>query len=247
MNEKVFHVCVTVTEDPIHSVTINYHSIDDSYIVLSKDDEKFNYDEKYIPNSKEWSTKGVINSSVNSSFQNIRKVCYLKVDKLKEDTKYKFRIISDNYKSKIYYFKTPKISNEFRFLSFADMQYGNNKLSPKFIKKMKEKFLDVSLVVTSGDLVDFGDKEEEWFNIIDNDALNGLTLAVAPGDHEYWGDDSIKYTQYDLPHTFLNILHFPKNGSKSSIGSNYYFIYNNVLFIRIIELLKEDISVSSFF
>lgn len=228
---NIYHIITTITEDASNKITINYHCKDkNSYIILSKD-INFNSFNKFFPLESLWSTKKIKNSSPNSLFQQERYVCYKTIDNLEPNTKYYFKIICGNYKSDIYNFYTLNKMLPLEIISIADTQYGNNKVSLQLVEQMKSRFKDAHLILSSGDLVDFADKEDEWFNIIDNKIFNGTIFASACGDHEYWGDDSYGYTQYDEPHTYKNILHYPLNGAKDLLGTNYYIIFNRILFI----------------
>ena len=227
-----FHINTTVTTAPLNSITINYHTTErDSYVLYTTvDDVLFVKAKKVLPVARKWSTKGLQNASPNSSFYLERYICYCEISDLKCGS-YIYKIVSSNQESDIYHFNIEEESNQYSFLMLADAQYGNNHITHQLVKNLKELSPNSSLIVGSGDLVDFGDKEEEWTNMFDSGIFDGLTLGLAPGDHEYWGDDSVKYTQYTAPHTYLSTMHYPSNGAKSSTGSNYYFKYQNTLFI----------------
>ena len=227
--EKFYHINQTVTIDPKHSAMINYHSTFKDTIVYYKEASS-DYFLKAIPNVELWKTNGLKNTSPNSKFNQERFVCHVLIENLKPNTNYCYYIEGENEKSSIYHFKTLG-DGPFSFLAFCDMQYGNNNLSPAFINKLKEEFLNINLMTCSGDLVDFADKEDEWTNIVDSKAFDNMFFAMAVGDHEYWGDDTNGYTQLDFPYHFTKIFHFPLNGANSSLGTNYYFLHNEVLFI----------------
>ena len=229
---KIFHINTTITEDSKHSIMVNFHSIFNEVLLEYSKDSNFTKNTKIICQGNKWSTKGIINASEESSFYIDRFIFHIELKELEEKTKYYFRLIVNEYISPIHEFHTSGY-NDFSFLALCDCQYGLNTLSYQIINNLKKLMNNSNLLVCSGDLLDFADKEEEWINIIDNNDLNDLTLAVSPGDHEYWGDSRIKYLQYELPHTYLSMFKFPTNGANSSIGSNYYFVYNDVLFVSL--------------
>ena len=234
LKDQFFHINTTVTSNPHQSVMINYHTtLDETFVVYTTfDDQFFSKAQRVMPTISKWSTKGIKNASQSCSFAIERWVCYCQLNNLLPGT-YIYKIVGSNTESKVFWFTIEERSNPFSFLCLADMQYGNNQVTPKFIQDISALYPDISLCIGSGDLVDFGDKEEEWTNIIDSNAFNGCTVAFAPGDHEYWGDDSVRITQYEEPYTYLAIFHYPLNGARLSKGSSYYFIYNQILFIML--------------
>ena len=234
LQDQIFHVNTTVTRDPHRGVMINYHTtLDETFVVYTTfDDPSFLKAIKVKPKSSKWSTKGLKNASPSDSFAIDRWVCYCELNNLLPGC-YIYKIVGNGIESKIFQFTIEEKRDSFSFLCLADMQYGGNPVTPQFIKDIRCLYPDITLCIGSGDIVDFGDKEEEWTNIIDSDAFNGCMVAFAPGDHEYWGDDSIKITQYEAPHTYLAIFHNPLNGAPQSMGSSYYFIYHQVLFIML--------------
>ena len=227
-----FHINTTVTTAPLQSITINYHTTEsDSYVLYTTaDDVLFVNAKKVLPVAKVWSTKGLQNASPNSSFYEERYICNALIKNLQSGS-YIYKIVSNRQESSVYNFRIEEQKNDFSFLMLADAQYGNNQITHQLVQNLKALSPSSSLVVGSGDLVDFSDKEEEWTNMVDSGIFDNLTLALAPGDHEYWGDDSVKYTQYTAPHTYLATMHYPSNGAASCKGSNYYFKYQNILFI----------------
>lgn len=227
-----FHINNTVTTEPHSSVMINYHtSLNDSYILYTNaNDQLFNNALKINPTITKWSTKGLKNANQNESFSVERYICFAKIDGLASG-KYIYKIVSCKKESDIFSFVIEEARKEFEFIMLADMQYGNNQVTHELVKTIKSVAPKASLIVGSGDLVDYGDQEDEWSSLFDNHLFDGMTLAFAPGDHEYWGEHTVKYTQYEAPHTYLSITHYPLNGASICKGSNYYFMYQNILFV----------------
>ncbi len=229
-----FHVNNTVTIEPHSSVMINYHtSLNDSYILYTNaNDQLFNNALKISPTITKWSTRGLKNANQNESFSKERYICFAKIDGLASG-KYIYKIVGCEKESDIFSFVIEEARKEFEFIMLADMQYGNNQVTHKLVKTIKSVAPKASLIVGSGDLVDYGDQEDEWSSLFDNQLFDGMTLAFATGDHEYWGEHTVKYTQYEAPHTYLSIMHYPLNGAIICKGSNYYFKYQNILFVAL--------------
>ena len=99
------------------------------------------------------------------------------------------------------------------------------------IKQMLEIGGNPSLVVCSGDLVDVGGAEKEWKWLLNNEVFSKFIFASTNGDHEYWANDTSPIKYFDKPATFNAIFNNPKNGANDTKNSNYYFYYNNVLFV----------------
>lgn len=233
-NNCFFHVNNTVTTEPHSSVMINYHtSLSDSYILYTNaNDQLFNNALKINPTITKWSTKGLKNANQNESFSVERYICFAKIAGLASG-KYIYKIVGFEKESDIFSFVIEEAKKEFEFIMLADMQYGNNQVTHKLVNKIKTIAPKASLIVGSGDLVDYGDQEDEWYSLFDNQLFDGMMLAFAPGDHEYWGEHTVKYTQYEAPHTYLSIMHYPLNGASICKGSNYYFKYQNILFVAL--------------
>ena len=229
-----FHVNNTVTTTPHSSVMINYHTtLQGSYILYTTAiDHLFLEAKRVEPKITKWSTKGLKNANQSESFANERYICFAKIDGLSSG-KYIYKIVSCEKESDIFSFVIEEARKEFEFIMLADMQYGNNQITHELVNKIKTIAPKASLIVGSGDLVDYGDQEDEWSSLFDNQLFDGMMLAFAPGDHEYWGEHTVKYTQYEVPHTYLSIMHYPLNGASICKGSNYYFKYQNILFVAL--------------
>ncbi len=232
MENKIYHITSTITTNQANSIMINFHSsVKDSIVLITEEDDvSFKKAIQYPVEGLFWSTEEIANHTPHSTFTIGRYVCHVLIDGLKPNTKYLYKITNSEFTSKVNSFKTATFENEWSFFGFADMQYSNNQTSIKLINLMKEMHPDTHLFVSSGDLTDYADREDAYFNLTNNHVFDGMTLVLAPGDHEYWGDDTNGYKQLKYPYCFTNLFHFPHNGAVSSLGTNYYFIYQNVLF-----------------
>ena len=243
-----FHLITTNPgEDASTMIGINYHTYEaGSHIEYTlASDKDFENATVVYPTEKLWSIKGEQNADEKDTFYTVeRYVCSATLTNLQPCTKYKYRLVKDELISSSYFFTTAGLTNEWSFVALADCQYGKNKVSHKLIQKMQEIANNPPLFVCSGDMTDYGGREEEvtWF--LDNPVMQDFIFASAPGDHEYWARDISGQKLFTTPVVYNNTFNFPKNGAKESLNSNYYFYYNNVLFVMIDTLDSDTVSSS---
>lgn len=246
-DDEIYHILTTVTEDPSSSMMVNYHSKQaGSYVLYTKKyDTNFKEAIKVVPEEEEWSTEGMKNaSSTKSNFARKRFVCNALLTGLDARTAYIYKIVSGNFESAVNSFTTSGLTNTWNFAAFTDFQYRNNTITHKLIKNMKEIGSNPALMLCSGDLTDVADNEFEYTHIFDNEEFSNFVFASSPGDHEYWGEEDAGHPQWDFPYTFVKLFHFPDNGSETSKGTTYYFIYNNVLFVSL-DMNNSDTSTGT--
>lgn len=246
-DDEIYHIITTVTEDPSSSMMVNYHTKSTgSYVLYTKKyDTNFLDAKKVMPEEEEWSTEGMAKASqTKSNFAKKRFVCNALLEGLEARTAYIYKIVSGSVESEVNSFTTSGLTNTWNFAAFTDFQCRNNTMTHKLIKNMKEIGSNPALMVCSGDLVDVADNEFEYTYIFDNEVFSNFVFASSPGDHEYWGEEEAGHPQWDFPYTFVKLMHFPENGSETSKGSNYYFLYNNVLFISL-DMNNSDVSTGS--
>ncbi|MBP5550626.1 MAG: metallophosphoesterase family protein [Bacilli bacterium] len=233
----IFHLITTNPgEDASTTIGINYHtpkagSHIEYTLVTDKD---FSKAISLTPEEKTWSIKGQTNADEKDTFYTVeRYVCSATLTNLTPCTKYKYRLVNGSDISNTYFFTTAGLTNDWSFVALADCQYGKNKVSHNMIRTMQEIANNPALVVCSGDMTDYGGREEEvtWF--LDNPVMQDFIFASAPGDHEYWARDISGSKLFTTPYVYNNTFNFPKNGANLALNSNYYFYYNNVLFVMI--------------
>jgi len=233
----IFHLITTNPgEDASTTIGINYHtpkagSHIEYTLVTDKD---FSKAISVTPEEKTWSIKGQTNADEKDTFYTVeRYVCSATLTNLTPCTKYKYRLVNGSDISNTYFFTTAGLTNDWSFVALADCQYGKNKVSHNMIRTMQEIANNPALVVCSGDMTDYGGREEEvtWF--LDNPVMQDFIFASAPGDHEYWARDISGSKLFTTPYVYNNTFNFPKNGASLAQNSNYYFYYNNVLFVMI--------------
>ena len=155
------------------------------------------------------------------------------VSGLKEDTVYYYQCISKGYQSAVYSFKTDKKDGKFSALYVTDVHISLEEDEPDSVKESArvfsqtlenaaEKRPDLSLVLSAGDQASSA-LECEYKGFSASPVLKSVSVATAIGNHDKKG------TEYK---TFKNMPN-EDNGQlvKSYIGSDYWFVKDNALFL----------------
>lgn len=145
---------------------------------------------------------------------------------LKPDTEYMYRFSNGDTVSEVKTFKTGK-TGDFSFFAAGDPQIGagfedqDEKGWDKTLKLLPELDPSASFLLSLGDQVNRSDNERQYDAYINRDGFDGLTLAPIIGNHD---SDNHAYTEhFKVPNV--------QDKGKSNAGSNYYYVYNNTLFI----------------
>ena len=145
---------------------------------------------------------------------------------LKPDTEYMYRFSNGDTVSEVKTFKTGK-TGDFSFFAAGDPQIGagfedqDEKGWDKTLKLLPELDPSASFLLSLGDQVNISDNERQYDAYINRDGFDGLTLAPIIGNHD---SGNHAYTEH------FKVPNVQREG-KSNAGSNYYYVYNNTLFI----------------
>ncbi|MBS5941939.1 MAG: cell wall-binding repeat-containing protein [Finegoldia magna] len=153
------------------------------------------------------------------------------IKNLKPNTKYMYRVYNGNgKKSQVFEFKTqPK--GDFTFVLAGDPQIGAGKFYAdrdkweKALGTIKKQVPQMSFLYSLGDQVnEYTSKSElEYSGYIERENAKGITFATLIGNHD---SQANSYSQhFALPNLQAE--------GKTEAGSNYYFVYNNTLFIQL--------------
>ena len=148
------------------------------------------------------------------------------LDGLEPDTEYMYRFSNGDAFSEVKTFKTGG-KGDFSFFAAGDPQIGSGgHLNgedgwDKTLKLLPELDSSASFLLSLGDQVQAGKDEEEYDAYINREGFNGLTLAPIIGNHDDRGNAHEEHFKVS------NV----QNEGKSNAGSNYYYVYNNTLFI----------------
>lgn len=168
-----------------------------------------------------------------TGFSTPRNVWNATLNNLLPQTKYLYRIISDNkIYSSTYSFATASLSDdEFSFLFMTDPQYYEEKGASKFNKMTEDHIIknNIKFGLITGDISDRGGNSSYWDMFYTKSSLMKVPFVTTVGNHEYY-DSATTTTDNTIYNQFFNN---PQNGPESVKGSSYYFVYNNALFIML--------------
>ena len=153
------------------------------------------------------------------------------IKNLKPNTKYMYRVYNGNgKKSKVFEFTTqPK--GDFTFVLAGDPQIGAGKFYKdrdkweKALGTIKKQVPQMSFLYSLGDQInEYTSKSElEYSGYIERENAKGITFATLIGNHD---SQANSYSQhFALPNVQAE--------GATEAGSNYYFVYNNTLFIQL--------------
>ncbi len=147
---------------------------------------------------------------------------------LTEHTEYVYRLVNDDMISEMYTFSTGDFDGAFSFAFVGDPQIGSGNLQNgidgwnKTLDVITEK-LNPDFLVSAGDQVNTASKETEYAGYL-NPALTSLASASTIGNHD---SGSSAYSQhFNLPNESADL-------GETAAGTDYWFVYNNTLFMNI--------------
>ncbi len=159
---------------------------------------------------------------------------------LTPDTKYMYRIYDGSAYSATYYFKTAANGGEWSFLVTGDFhEYYKNYAVYRATQATKAINAGISLagqlnwpevehIVSVGDIVAWGVDYGQWQNVFNQPYIQNYSFANCIGNHDDMDRNSKSSSEYNSI-----VFNNPRNGYGDEIGTCYYYIYNNVLFIYI--------------
>jgi len=164
---------------------------------------------------------------------------------LEPGASYQYAVSSDGVNwSDAYAFKVPAATGAFKFAVIADPQLHNstfdplNRYTPDTTgSKTAKGWLDtmakivangVSFIASGGDQVDTSNNdttaETEYPLFFAPEGLRSLPFAPVSGNHD--ASTTFNY-HYNLP----NVLTFADESVETAKGRNYFYLYNNILFV----------------
>lgn len=157
---------------------------------------------------------------------------------LKPDTRYVYRIgngknwVSDGM------FRTESLKSEFTFLLFGDSQSSNYDVWKTTFSNAYQNNRTAKFFVNVGDLVDNGQKNQEWRNWFQAVAPYSGQIPVVPvvGNHETYTPEG----NFSLPVYFTKQFMLPQNGPDGLKGQVYSFDYGDVHFVILDSQFGEE-------
>lgn len=170
---------------------------------------------------------------------------------LTPDTNYMYRIYDGSDYSNVYKFKTAaNDASEWSFLVTGDFhEYYKNYGVHRAAQATKGVNAGISLagqlgwspvehIVSVGDIVAWGVDYNQWTNVMDQSYIKNYSFANCIGNHDDMDRSSNSSSQYNSI-----VFNNPRNGYNSGyeMGTVFYYIYNNVLFIYV-NYLKASVA-----
>ena len=153
----------------------------------------------------------------------------LTMSELKAETEYVYRLINGSTVSKVYSFKTGSLGG-FSFLLAGDPQIGASGSNmndsngwENTLTKSLAQFPDTEFIISAGDQVNTAADENQYAGYLNHDALSAVPVATVIGNHDTASD---AYSEH------FNNPNVSSYG-KTAAGSDYWYVYNNVLFLNL--------------
>ena len=146
---------------------------------------------------------------------------------LEADTQYVYRLVNGDTVSQTYSFKTGS-SNDFTFALVGDPQIGAGSTTSDTegwaaTLEVITNTLDPDFMLSAGDQVNTASNETQYTGYL-NESLSSLTSATTVGNHD---SGSAAYGEhFNLPNESTEL-------GTTTAGGDYWFVYNNTLFMGI--------------
>jgi acid phosphatase type 7 len=153
------------------------------------------------------------------------------LEALKPDTLYAYRVGTNEHWSEWNQFKTACSGQDpFTFLYFGDPQVDVKSMCSRVFRAAYKKAPDANFWLFVGDLVDNGDKDEEWAELFY--ALGWIPrmtpMMLLPGNHEYPDKRTLQGEAYKLFPLWRPHFTLPENGPRGLEETAYYMDYQGV-------------------
>ncbi len=151
---------------------------------------------------------------------------------LEYDTEYVYRLRSGDYVSELKYFDTDPIDH-FNFFFVGDPQIGAGNLATNIanwtntLDVATRMFPETSFLVSAGDQVEISTRPEFFAGFLAPKHLSSLAIATTIGNHDY--SSTLHKNYFNDPNTTTD----GKVYGNSKAGGNYWYTYNNVLFMHL--------------
>ena len=148
---------------------------------------------------------------------------------LEENTKYVYRLVNNDTVSKTYEFTTEDFDGSYNFILAGDPQIGasgdatnDTEGWKKTLQDSINKF-DPDFILSAGDQVNTASNESQYSGYLASEYLTNTPQANVVGNHD---SSSNAYSQH------FNLPNVSGKGATTA-GSDYWYVYNNTLFMNI--------------
>lgn len=174
------------------------------------------------------------------------------LENLQADTEYVYRLVNGTTISEIYSFQTGNNDKNFNFLFVGDPQIGEKNTTTdtaqweQTLKQASIQAPNAEFIVSAGDQVSVGNNEAQYAGYLEHAALKSLPVATVIGNHDhgyYVSGGAYKDYEYSIYNDhFNNPNKYGRDEGKTTANSDYWYTYNNVLFLN---LNSNDLSTAS--
>ena len=155
---------------------------------------------------------------------------------LSSDTLYAYRVGDGKHWSEWNQFKTAgKTPSPFKFVYFGDPQEQVRSMCSRIFRTAYKTAPDAAFWHFIGDLVDNGDKDEEWDELFDAFGwIPRMTpMILLPGNHEYPDKRYVRGRDFKLFHLWRPHFTLPENGPAGLEETVYFIDYQGVRFVML--------------
>ncbi len=155
---------------------------------------------------------------------------------LSPDTLYAYRVGDGEHWSEWNQFKTAHESpSPFKFVYFGDPQEQVRSLCSRIFRTAYKTAPDAAFWHFVGDLVDNGDKDEEWAELFDAFGWIPRTtpMILLPGNHEYPDKRYVQGKDFKLFPLWRPHFTLPENGPAGLEETVYFIDYQGVRFVML--------------
>lgn len=174
------------------------------------------------------------------------------LENLQADTEYVYRLVNRETISEVYSFQTGDNDKNFNFLFVGDPQIGEKNTAvdtaqwENTLTQASIQAPDAEFIVSAGDQVSVGNNEKQYAGYLEHTALKSLPTATVIGNHDhgyYVSGGAYKDYEYSIYNDhFNNPNKYGVDEGKTTANSDYWYTYNNVLFLN---LNSNDLSTAS--
>jgi hypothetical protein len=155
---------------------------------------------------------------------------------LSPHTLYAYRVGEGNHWSEWNQFKTAHNKpSPFKFIYFGDPQEQIRSMCSRIFRMAYKTAPDASFWHFIGDLVDDGDKDDQWAELFDAFGWIPRTtpMILLPGNHEYPDKRVVHGKDFKLFHLWRPHFTLPENGPTTLAETVYFIDYQGVRFVML--------------
>lgn len=218
VKEEIYqsNVCLNVGEDSGKTNVTWYSQYNEPSVLLSVNSD--------MTDSRAFSAKESLANDGQYS-------CKATLTDLVPNTTYYYQLCNGDKISSVRSFTTGG-GDEFSFALVGDPQIGAGSLGSDIegwdntlnIIRDNEVFRDAAFLVSAGDQVNTASNETQYDGYLEHDALSSIITAPVVGNHD---SGSNAYNQH------FNLPNESASYGVTAAGGDYYFVYNNVLFMML--------------